>query len=233
MARGGVSIPRPVLRLCVHFRAFCVHFPESCIHFRGFCLHDHVTCRYVIVTLSYAVAFLAFLKNRWLFWLSPPNGCESLPLAASRCEWVRFVTVRTRFLPLSSAFCQVKAGFYPAVSFFRKKPWRKSLQLIATILLASAYICLQLPAIDYLYRIEKLYNYLLHFLAYRGIVYMLLVVFRCASLLLWPPPGVFGCRGCFYIFERDILPPYFLFGEKARRNLSAIYNERRAFLPLF
>lgn len=96
------------------------------------------------------------------------------------------------------------------------------MQLIATILLASAYICLQLPAIDYLYRIEKVYNYLLHFLAYRDIVYMLLVVFRCASLLLWPPPGVFGCRGCFYIFERDILPPYSLLGEKVRINLSAL-----------
>lgn len=61
------------------------------------------------------------------------------------------------------------------------------MQLIATILLASAYICLQLPAIDYLYRIEKVYNYLLHFLAYRDIVYMLLVVFRCASLFGRPP----------------------------------------------
>lgn len=123
--------------------------------------------------------------------------------------------------------------FLPGAFLFPKKPWRKSLQLIATILLASAYICLQLPAIDYLYRIEKVYNYLLHFLAYRDIVYMLLVVFRCASLLLWPPPGVFGCRGCFYIFERDILPPYSLLGEKVRINLSAIYNERGAFLPLF
>ena len=119
-----------------------------------------------------------------------------------------------RFLPRSAADCR-KAGFYPAVSFFRKKPWRKSLQLIATILLASAYSCLQLPAIDYLYRIEKVYNYLLHFPAYRDIVYMLLVVFRCASLLLWPPPRCLWMPGVFLYLRAGHIAPVFPFGGKS------------------
>lgn len=176
-------------------------------------------------------------------------------MATSRYEWLRYVTVRygacplssafRRFLPLSAAFCRdlrrgaaewQKAGlgrFLPGGFLFPEKTLEKVNATNCNYLLASAYSCLQLPAIDYLYRIEKVYNYLLRFPAYRGIVYMLLAVFRCEPFLLWAPPGVFGCRGCFYIFERDILPPYSLFGEKVRRNLSAIYNERGALLPLF
>nr|DAG28370.1 MAG TPA: hypothetical protein [Caudoviricetes sp.] len=32
------------------------------------------------------MGYLAFLKNRWLFWLSPPNAPERHPTAASRCH---------------------------------------------------------------------------------------------------------------------------------------------------
>ena len=107
-----------------------------------------------------------------------------------------------RFLPRSAA---VRGGlpqggrvkFSPAVSFFHKKPWRKSNATICNYLLASAYSCLQSPAIDYLYRIGKVYNYLLHFPAFRGIVYMLLAVFRCEPFLLWGSPRCLWMPGVF------------------------------------
>ena len=66
-----------------------------------------------------AVGYLAFLKNRWLFWLSPPNaperprtppnGCESLPLAANRSEWVRIAALRPVHKKL------LKSAYFPHI----------------------------------------------------------------------------------------------------------------------
>ena len=134
------------------------------------------------------MGYLALRLYRWLFWLSVALfrfRPERVRVATVRNGASRFVTVRygacVRFLPLFAAICR-KAGlgrsslvkFSPAVSFFQKNLGESScnyLQLSTCI----CNSCLQLPAIDYLYRIEKVYNYLLHFPAYRGIVYMLLV----------------------------------------------------------
>ena len=42
-----------------------------------------------------AVGYLAFLKNRWLFWLSPPNAPERPRTAANRCQSQRMGAVRS------------------------------------------------------------------------------------------------------------------------------------------
>nr|DAN31898.1 MAG TPA: hypothetical protein [Caudoviricetes sp.] len=41
-----------------------------------------------------AVGYLAFLKNRWLFWLSPPDAPERPRTPPNGCEWVRIAANR-------------------------------------------------------------------------------------------------------------------------------------------
>lgn len=75
------------------------------------------------------MGYLAFLKNRWLFSLSPPdaperprtppdapgrhptaaNRCQSLPLAATRSEWVRIAALRPVHKKL------LKSAYFPHI----------------------------------------------------------------------------------------------------------------------
>lgn len=69
------------------------------------------------------------------------------------------------------------------------------MQPFATILLASAYSCLQL-AIDYLYRIEKVYNYL----AFFGVAWYSIYAFGCVPLRAFSfglPPVSLDAGGVF------------------------------------
>ena len=71
---------RPVLRSCGHLSGSCIHFP-------AFCLHDGVTRRYVIA------------KG-----VTKRDTPERVRVATSRYDWLRFVTVRDRLLPLFAGF---------------------------------------------------------------------------------------------------------------------------------
>lgn len=72
---------------------------------RRYC--NWVTKRYAIVrewqnVTQLPVGYLAFLKNRWLFWLSPPNAPERPRTPPDATQRLRIAASRCHSLPLAA-----------------------------------------------------------------------------------------------------------------------------------